>query len=202
MAKKLKALASSVTENQLASTIRESAQQIWLAGLGAYAKTQEEGGKVFDALVKEGEVLQAKTRQVADEKIAEVADKTVGTWGRLEQVFEDRVARAVSSLGMPTRKDVEKLSKRVAELTEVVQQLTEAQQAEEAPRAKPVAAKAVRASKPAATAVAVAAPAEKKPVRAKKPAAEVAPAAEVVAEAAAPAKAEDSSTDKTEAASA
>lgn len=200
MAKKLKALASSVTENQLASTIRESAQQIWLAGLGAYAKTQEEGGKVFDALVKEGEVLQAKTRQVADEKIAEVADKTVGTWGRLEQVFEDRVARAVSSLGMPTRKDVEKLSKRVAELTEVVQQLTEAQQAEEAPRAKPVAAKTVRASKPAATAVA--APAEKKPVRAKKPAAEVAPAAEVVAEAAAPAKAEDSSTDKTEAASA
>ena len=200
MAKKLKALASSVTENQLASTIRESAQQIWLAGLGAYAKTQEEGGKVFDALVKEGEVLQAKTRQVADEKIAEVADKTVGTWGRLEQVFEDRVARAVSSLGMPTRKDVEKLSKRVAELTEVVQQLTEAQQAEEAPRAKPVAAKAVRASKPAATAVA--APAEKKPVRAKKPAAEVAPAAEVVAEAAAPAKAEDSSTDKTEAATA
>jgi poly(hydroxyalkanoate) granule-associated protein len=160
MAKKLKALASSVTDNQLANTIRESAQQIWLAGLGAYAKTQEEGGKVFDALVKEGEVLQAKTRQVADEKIAEVADKTVGTWGRLEQVFEDRVARAVSTLGMPTRKDVEKLSKRVAELTEVVHQLTEAQQKAEKPQpAKAVAAKTVRAAKPAAV-VAVAEKAE------------------------------------------
>ena len=120
MAKKLKALAGSVTDNQLAATVRESAQQIWLAGLGAYAKAQEEGGKVFDALVREGESLQARTRQAADERIAEVADKTAGTWGKLEQVFEERVARAVATLGMPTRKDVEKLSKRVAELSEQI----------------------------------------------------------------------------------
>ncbi len=51
---KLKALASSVTDNQLTSTIKESTQQIWLAGLGAYAKAQEEGGKIFEALVQEG----------------------------------------------------------------------------------------------------------------------------------------------------
>ena len=57
MVKKLKAL----SENQLAQTVRESAQQIWLAGLGAYAKAQEEGNKVFDALVKEGETIQKKT---------------------------------------------------------------------------------------------------------------------------------------------
>ena len=60
MAKKLKALAGSVTDNQLTSTIKESTQQIWLAGLGAYAKAQEEGGKIFEALVQEGEALQAK----------------------------------------------------------------------------------------------------------------------------------------------
>lgn len=56
-----------------------------------------------------------------------MTDKTAGTWGRLEQVFEDRVARAVASLGIPTRKDIDKLSKRMAELTEVVQQLIDAQ---------------------------------------------------------------------------
>ncbi|MBZ6065830.1 phasin family protein [Aeromonas schubertii] len=138
MAKKLKALAGSVTDNQLASTIKESTQQIWLAGLGAYAKAHEEGGKIFDALVQEGEALQAKTRHAADQKIAAMADKTSGTWGRLEQVFEERVARAVASLGIPTRKDIDKLSKRMAELTEVVQQLIEAQEQEEAaPQAKP-----------------------------------------------------------------
>jgi hypothetical protein len=94
--------------------------------------------------VQEGEALQAKTRQSADEKIAAVTDKTAGTWGRLEQVFEERVARAVASLGIPTRKDIDKLSKRMAELTEVVQQLLDAEDdAAPAPaaEAKPAAAK-------------------------------------------------------------
>jgi len=178
MVKKLKSL----SENQVAQTIRGSAQQIWLAGLGAYAKAQEEGNKVFDTLVKEGEsiqkkgnkvfdqlvkegeAIQKKTRKVADEKVAAVAGKAAGTWDRLEQVFEDRVARALSSLGVPTKKDIEKLSKRVAELTAVVQQLTDAQEgaakkvAKPAPvkaatpvTAKAVAAKAAPAKKPAAT---------------------------------------------------
>ncbi|MBO0405537.1 phasin family protein [Aeromonas hydrophila] len=153
MAKKLKALASSVTDNQLTSTIKESTQQIWLAGLGAYAKAQEEGGKIFEALVQEGEALQTRTRQSADEKIAAMTDKTAGTWGRLEQVFEDRVARAVASLGIPTRKDIDKLSKRMAELTEVVQQLIDAQDLDDVAPADD--------AKPAAAA--------KKPVAAKKP---------------------------------
>jgi poly(hydroxyalkanoate) granule-associated protein len=147
MAKKLKALASSVTDNQLTSTIKESTQQIWLAGLGAYAKAQEEGGKIFEALVQEGEALQTRTRQSADEKIAAMTDKTTGTWGRLEQVFEDRVARAVASLGIPTRKDIDKLSKRMAELTEVVQQLIDAQDEEDVPAAEPKPA-AAAAKKP------------------------------------------------------
>ncbi|EKP0262582.1 phasin family protein [Aeromonas sobria] len=147
MAKKLKALASSVTDNQLTSTIKESTQQIWLAGLGAYAKAQEEGGKIFEALVQEGEALQAKTRQSADEKIAAVTDKTAGTWGRLEQVFEERVARAVASLGIPTRKDIDKLSKRMAELTEVVQQLLDAE--DDAAPAAATEAKPAAAKKPA-----------------------------------------------------
>lgn len=144
MGKKLKAL----TESQLALTVRESAQQIWLAGLGAFAKAQEEGNKVFDALVKEGETIQARTRKLTDEKIAEVAGKAVGTWDRLEQVFEDRVARALGSLGVPSRKDIDRLSKRVAELTAVVHALTEAQGRAAAPapaaRAKPAAKPAAR----------------------------------------------------------
>jgi len=156
MVKKFKTL----SENQLAQTVRESAHQIWLAGLGAYSKAQEEGTKVFDALVKEGETIQKKTRKAADEKMAVVAGKAAGTWDRLEQVFEDRVARALSSLGVPSKKDIDKLSKRVAELTSVVQKLTEAQEAAEKAVAKS-AAKAVAkpaASKPAPVATKTAAP--------------------------------------------
>ncbi|MBK8116445.1 MAG: phasin family protein [Candidatus Accumulibacter sp.] len=125
MGKKLKELAGSVTENQLASTVKESAQQIWLAGLGAFAKAQEEGGKVFDALVKEGENIQSRTRKITDERIAQVAGKASGTWDRLEQVFEDRVARALGSLGVPSKQDIDQLSKRVVELSAAVQALTE-----------------------------------------------------------------------------
>jgi len=165
MVKKFKSL----SENQLAQTVKDSAQQIWLAGLGAYSKAQEEGNKVFDALVKEGEAIQKKTRKVADEKMAEVAGKAAGTWDRLEQVFEDRVARALSSLGVPSKKDIDKLSKRVAELTAVVQQLTDAQEsAATKVAAKPAAKPVAKAATPAtAKAVATKAAPAKKPAPAK-----------------------------------
>lgn len=196
MGKKLKALAGGLTENQLALTVKESAHQIWLAGLGAFAKAQEEGTKVFDALVKEGETIQSRTRKLTDEKIAEVAGKAAGTWDRLEQVFEDRVARALGSLGVPSRKDIDKLSKRVVELTAVVQELSAAQ-AKPKVAAKPAAvrkapAKPVLKPKPVArsaagaatktAAAAVVKPAAKTPAKpaarkvAAKPAAAVTPA--------------------------
>jgi poly(hydroxyalkanoate) granule-associated protein len=149
MGKKLKALAGNLAEGQLAVTVKESAQQIWLAGLGAFAKAQEEGNKVFDALVREGETIQSKTRKMTDEKIAQVAGKAAGTWDRLEQVFEDRVARSLGSLGVPSKKDIDKLSKRVVELTAVVHALTEEKaKAAAKPTAKPAVAKAP--AKPAA----------------------------------------------------
>ncbi|MBK7355753.1 phasin family protein [Propionivibrio sp.] len=129
MGKKLKALAGSLTENQFAQTVKGSAQQIWLAGLGAFAKAQEEGGKVFDVLVKEGESVQTKTRKMTDEKLASVASKAVGTWDRLENVFEDRVARALGSLGVPSQKDLNKLSQRIDELTDIVLKLKEVKSA-------------------------------------------------------------------------
>jgi poly(hydroxyalkanoate) granule-associated protein len=177
MGKKLKALAGGLTENQLALTVKDSAQQIWLAGLGAFAKAQEEGGKVFEALVKEGETIQARTRKLTDEKIAVVAGKAAGTWDRLEQVFEDRVARALGSLGVPSKKDIDKLSKRVVELTAVVQGLTEVKPAPKA-AAKPAAKPATKPAEKAAEKVVA------KPAVAKKPAVKKAvakPAAKPVA---------------------
>lgn len=121
MAKKLKALAK--PDENLAATIRDSASQIWLAGLGAFAKAQAEGQKVFDALVAEGQRLQDETKTAADERIAEIRSKGAGAWDKLEKVFEDRVARALHSLNVPTRKDIDTLSKRVAELTSATNKL-------------------------------------------------------------------------------
>ena len=132
MSKKLTELATEATETQLAAQIREtatqvreSATQIWLAGLGAFSKAQQEGVKMFEALVAEGEKFQERTKTVADERLAEVREKATGTWDKLEKVFEERVARALHTLNVPTRKDIDVLSKRVHELTATTKKLAE-----------------------------------------------------------------------------
>ena len=134
MGKKLRAMAEGKSDNQLASAIKESASQIWLAGLGAFAKAQEEGGKVFDALVKEGSGLQMRSKSFTEEKLGDVTGKVAKaagdvakqatqSWDRLESVFEDRVGRALSRIGVPTNKDMHALSARVEALTATVAKL-------------------------------------------------------------------------------
>ena len=140
----------------LGKGIMESAQQIWLAGLGAFAKAQAEGGKLFDTLVKEGSAIEQKTRKFTDSKVHEVrgaVESSVGaakqratdTWDRLEKVFEDRVSRSLSRLGVPGRQDMDALAARVEELARAVRQLN----GEPSPKAKAGAAsKAKPARKP------------------------------------------------------
>jgi poly(hydroxyalkanoate) granule-associated protein len=103
--------------------MKNSAQQIWQAGLGAFAKAQEEGSKVFDTLVKDGSKLQETTMQ-AQAKMAEAAAKASamasdmgqrasGQFDRLEGIFEERVAKALHSMGLPNAQDMADLQARV-----------------------------------------------------------------------------------------
>ena len=146
----------------LSGTVKESAQQIWLAGLGAFSKAQDEGGKVFEALVKEGLSIQRKTQAVAEEKISEatnkmasmateISSKASGQWGKLEDIFEDRVAKALNKLGVPSAKDIDALIARIDELNANVAKLS----------AKAPAAKTAAAKSPASKAPAKKAPARK-----------------------------------------
>jgi poly(hydroxyalkanoate) granule-associated protein len=134
MVRKLKQIARGGRGGDLANTVRDSAQQIWLAGLGAFAKAQGEGAKVFNALVKEGEAIHSRTRKVTERKVGEMtsaagkfasqaSSKANATWDKLEHVFEDRVARALNRLGVPTNRDVQNLARRVEELNASVRSL-------------------------------------------------------------------------------
>jgi poly(hydroxyalkanoate) granule-associated protein len=148
----------------LANAVKESAQQIWLAGMGAYSKAQAEGGKVFETLVKEGLNLQKKTQGLAEEKINEVTGKMTAmadtvtaragqNWDKLEAIFEQRTAKAMNRLGVPTAKDVEALTKRVDELAAAVARLSKVTGAKSAPRTAakaPAKAPAKRAARKAA----------------------------------------------------
>lgn len=118
-------------DNQLAQAVRESAQQIWLAGMGAFNRAQAEGSKLFETLVRDGLSLEQTARKIAGHRATVVRDVVEGhvgqareraadTWDKLEKVFEDRVQRALVKLGVPGRDDLNALTERVERLTDAV----------------------------------------------------------------------------------
>jgi len=113
---------------RLSKTLSESAQQIWLAGVGAFGRAQVEGTRLFEGLVKEGLNLEQTARKfagnrtnvvrdVVETRVDQARERATDTWDRLEKVFEDRVQRALTKLGVPGRDDLADLSKRVETLT-------------------------------------------------------------------------------------
>jgi poly(hydroxyalkanoate) granule-associated protein len=160
MVKKLKQMAqkkaagpAGLLDSGLAQTVKDSAQQIWLAGMGAFSKAQAEGTNAFDKLIKEGISLQRKTQSAAEERIGAVTEKMtsmageVGAranahWDKLESIFEQRTATALGRLGVPTAKDVAALTKRVDQLAAAVAKLSKSAPAKKA--AKPAAKRAAR----------------------------------------------------------
>ena len=132
------AAAAGLLDSQLAQTVKDSAQQIWLAGLGAFAKAQGSGGKVFETLMKEGVNLQRKTQAAAGEKIGEkigdmadkmsamageVGHKANAQWDKLESIFEERTSRALGRLGVPSAKELAALTARVDALAAALARL-------------------------------------------------------------------------------
>jgi poly(hydroxyalkanoate) granule-associated protein len=129
MADKKKAAAATgfpagLLDNAMAQNVKDSAQQIWAAGLASFAKAQGEGSKVFEALVSEGLKLQKKTQSAAEEKLSAVATKVTGMagdvgakagqqWDKLEGIFEQRVAKALKALNVPSASDVDRLIQRI-----------------------------------------------------------------------------------------
>jgi poly(hydroxyalkanoate) granule-associated protein len=168
MVKKLKAKAeASGADHDLANAVKESAQQIWLAGLGAFSKAQAEGSKVFNALVRQGNSIQKRTMQMTEDKVTEVTGKigkiagqvqhqANGTWDKLEGVFEERVERALKRLGVPTHGEIAELTQRVEELTASVNKLSGVAPASVANKAAKKAAPAAPRRRPAKKAEAAA----------------------------------------------
>jgi poly(hydroxyalkanoate) granule-associated protein len=150
MAKKVlkKKVQKKAAVQDVTAPVVESAREIWLAGLGAFNVAQQEsgrileqGGKLFEKLVAEGGKMEQKTRKEvvgAIESIrGEVESRVEGVkqqadvvrkqandnWDKLEKIFEDRVARALSSLGIPSKEDVTGLAEKVQKLAREVADL-------------------------------------------------------------------------------
>ena len=126
--------APAVSPAKAIRTIRASAEKALSAGMQAATGVRESAAGAFDALVKQGAALEARSRHAAlakAEKAREAAcaraemakTKTVEAVSHLEKVFEQRVSRAISKLGVPTAADVRALSRQVAQLQASVEKL-------------------------------------------------------------------------------
>lgn len=187
MVKKLqKTNSTKASHAALSGSVKDSAQQIWQAGLGAFTRAQAEGSKAFEALVKEGVAIQRKTQAVAEERISDatskmsnmatdISSKASGQWDKLENIFEERVAKALNKLGVPSAKDVNALIERIEELNKAVQKLSV-----KAPASKTDAKPTPKAKKVAAPAPAAKAPAKKATSKRAAPARKAVPAAPAV----------------------
>ncbi len=150
---KFKSKPASATASDKTGALVETAQQVWLAGIDALTRAQSQGGKLFEALVKEGVSLEQKTRKFATGKVGEVRDvvetkveqvkeRAADTWDKLETVFENRVSKALSKLGVPGREEMEALIDRVEDLNRAVRKLN----SNSAPSLKNTVSKAARDS--------------------------------------------------------
>ncbi len=161
----------------MSRSIVDSAQQIWMAGVGAFTRAQGEGSKLFEALVKEGMTIEKTTRKIAtgkvdavrdavEDRVGVVRERAVDTWDRLENVFETRVQRALNRLGVPSREDLTDLTGRVNELNSELRRISKSAPAK---ASKPAKVTKAKAAKPAAKAPArkKAAPAKTRATKAK-----------------------------------
>src|SRR5512146_3038625 len=116
-------MAKKIRKVEALPMIKESAHDIWLAGLGAFALAGEEGGRLFKSLVKKGEGME-KLNKARINKLADRVDGLKGdarhAMARVKTPIEAGMTNAMHRLGVPTRKEIATLTKRVEELTRVV----------------------------------------------------------------------------------
>ncbi len=131
-------------KTQALPMLKESAHEIWLAGLGAFALAGEEGGKLFGQLVKKGEGLEKSNKARIHDLVSRAGDlqgDAKNAVARITTPIEAGMTNAMHRLGVPTRKEIATLTKRVEELTRVVSK-SKGKARKAAPRRSPKAAPA------------------------------------------------------------
>ena len=106
--------------------LRKYTHQIWLAGLGAFARAEEEGSRFFDTLVDIGRSLESSAQDKSESRVEEIKERvrsrTGETMDKMEGAFDERLNKALSRLGIPNKREVEALQQRVQELTEALEE--------------------------------------------------------------------------------
>ena len=130
---------------ELKHEIKANANKVWLAGLGALATAEEEGGRLFRGLIKKGESYEKKgkaqmdvlrdrveelagaAREKLDDLRESVEDSASGAWEKVgsakeavEERMDDKLHGVLRRIGVPSRNEIAALTRRVEELTAMV----------------------------------------------------------------------------------
>lgn len=126
--KPVKSKSKSASERRSMLDFRKYTKQIWLAGLGAFSRAEEEGNKLFDSLVKVGEELESKTVDIADQTVEKVSEKAresvTDTKDKVEKLIDNSVHHSLNRIGLVTLKDIQHLERLILQLHAKVDELT------------------------------------------------------------------------------
>ncbi len=117
-------------KDRIPAEMKESAQKIWLAGLGALSAAEQEGSKLFKTLVEKGEKFESRgkvaftdAKEDMTDAVQDARSKAESTWDKVEERLDDVVSGALKRFGVPSREEIATLTQRVEELTRVVEGL-------------------------------------------------------------------------------
>ena len=102
------------------TTLRDSVEHVWLAGLGALALTEEEGGRLFRTLVKRGEGVEKQTRTRLRRVVSAAREAPAEAMTKIETGLDDTMGGVLRRLGVPTRREITSLTRRVEALAETL----------------------------------------------------------------------------------
>lgn len=126
-----------------AAELQDTTRDLWLASLGAVSITRKRGARFFETLIGEGQDLRERTVKLAEGTVADVRKQVAGVFGKVQQkasanltqvegVVGNQVSRVLSRIGIPSKADVQDLSRRVADLNRQVKALQGARKTAEA----------------------------------------------------------------------
>jgi poly(hydroxyalkanoate) granule-associated protein len=107
--------------------LRDSAQKIWLAGLGALAVAEQEGSKMFNRLVDRGRDWEEQGKEKAQARVKEGVESAKSRFEKavdeVEEKVDQKVTEAMKRLGVPGRDEIRDLTSKVEELNAKIEAL-------------------------------------------------------------------------------
>ena len=113
-----------VNKKREPSPMYEVSRRILLAAIGAVALAQEEVEEIITRLVDRGEIAEKDGRQLVKEMLEKRRERRKNMEAKVNRRFHDALER----LDVPTKKDIDDLSAKIAELTKKVEELSKSKE--------------------------------------------------------------------------